>query len=80
VWFINDKGRAVPGARKLVREQGLLSVITSKFLGTRRAVVPIAAGAEGLSLVPFAVASAVSALLWSAALLLPGLVVCALAA
>jgi membrane protein DedA with SNARE-associated domain len=80
VWFINDKGRAVPGARKLVREQGLLSVITSKFLGTRRAVVPIAAGAEGLSLVPFAVASAVSALLWSAALLLPGLVVRALAA
>ncbi|MFA6140405.1 MAG: DedA family protein [Hyphomicrobium sp.] len=80
VWFINDKGRAVPGARKLVREQGLLSVITSKFLGTRRAVVPIAAGAEGLPLVPFAAASAVSALLWSAALLLPGLVVRALAA
>lgn len=75
VWFINDKGRAVPGARKLVRENGARSVITSKFLGMRRAVVPIAAGAEEFPIGPFAAASAVSALLWSAALLLPGLAV-----
>lgn len=80
VWFINDKGRAVPAARKLVREGGAVSVITSKFLGMRRAVVPIAAGAEGMPLVSFAVAGAVSALLWSTALLLPGLLVRALAA
>lgn len=73
VWFLNDKGRGVPPARKIVRESGALSVVTSKFLGMRRALVPVAAGAEGLPLVSFAIASAVSALLWSGVLLLPGL-------
>jgi membrane protein DedA with SNARE-associated domain len=79
VWFVNDKGRAIPGARKLVREAGASSVITSKFLGMRRALVPIAAGAEGLPFGSFAAASLVSALLWSGVLLIPGLVVRAFA-
>jgi membrane protein DedA with SNARE-associated domain len=77
VWFIGDKGRAIPAARQLVRDGGAVSVITSKFLGMRRAVLPIAAGAEGMSMAPFAVASAISAALWSAAFLVPGLLVCA---
>ncbi len=77
VWFIGDKGRAIPAARQLVRDGGAISVITSKFLGLRRAVLPIAAGAEGMSMAPFAVASAISAALWSAAFLVPGLLVCA---
>jgi membrane protein DedA with SNARE-associated domain len=77
VWFIGDKGRAIPAARQLVRDGGAVSVITSKFLGLRRAVLPIAAGAEGMSMAPFAVASAISAALWSAAFLVPGLLVCA---
>ena len=51
---------------------GASSVITSKFLGMHRALVPLAAGAEGMPLAPFVAASAVSALLWSAVLLLPG--------
>jgi len=75
VWFIGDKGRAIPAARQLVRDGGAVSVITSKFLGMRRAVLPIAAGAEGIAKAPFAVASAVSAVLWSAAFLVPGLLV-----
>lgn len=79
VWFINDHGRGVPPARALVRENGVLGVITSKLLGMRRALYPIAAGAEGLPLAPFAAASAVSALLWSGVLLLPGLAVRAIA-
>lgn len=77
VWFIGDKGRAIPAARQLVRDGGALSVITSKFLGMRRAVLPIAAGAEGMSMAPFSVASAISAALWAAAFLVPGLLVCA---
>ena len=79
VWFVNDRGRAIPGVRKLVREAGPSSVITSKFLGMRRALVPIAAGAEGMPLAQFAAASAVSALLWSGVLLVPGLLVRAFA-
>ncbi|MFA5900995.1 MAG: VTT domain-containing protein [Hyphomicrobium sp.] len=80
VWFVNDQGRGVAPARKLVREQGVMSVITSKLHGMRRALVPIAAGAEGAPLPPYAVASLVSAVLWSGVLLLPGLVVRAFAA
>ena len=74
-----DRTRAalLEAARQLVRDGGAVSVITSKFLGLRRAVLPIAAGAEGMSMAPFAVASAISAALWSAAFLVPGLLVCA---
>lgn len=75
VWYINDKGRAVAPARQLLREGGPLSIITSKLLGMRRAVMPIAAGAEGLAQSQFIPASVVSALLWSGVLLLPGLIV-----
>lgn len=75
VWYVNDKGRAIPAARQLVRNGGALSVVTSKFLGMRRALVPIAAGAERMPVAPFAVASAISAALWSAAFLVPGLIV-----
>jgi len=79
VWFVNDNGRGVPAARELVQESGLLGVITSKFLGMRRALYPIAAGAEALPLPPFATASALGALLWSGVFLLPGLLVRAFA-
>ena len=79
-WFIGDKGRAIPAARQLVRDGGALSVITSKFLGLRRAVLPIAAGAEGVAMAPFVLASAISAALWSAAFLAPGLILRALMA
>jgi membrane protein DedA with SNARE-associated domain len=78
-WFVNDKGRAIPGVRKLVSAAGASSLITSKFLGMRRALVPIAAGAEGMPLAQFAAASAVSALLWSGVFLVPGLLVRAFA-
>jgi membrane protein DedA with SNARE-associated domain len=78
VWFVNGKGRSLSAARQLVRAQGAMSVITSKFLGMRRALVPIAAGAEALPLAQFAAAGALSSLLWSATLLLPGLLVRAL--
>jgi membrane protein DedA with SNARE-associated domain len=75
VWFVNDKGRAIVAARSELREGGALSVITSKFLGLRRAVLPIAAGSEGFSLGMFVPASVVSALLWSGVLLLPGIAI-----
>ncbi len=79
-WFVSDSGRGVAPVRALVRKDGVLGVVTSKFLGLRRALYPIAAGAEGLPPAPFAAASVVSALLWSGVLLLPGLAVRALTA
>jgi membrane protein DedA with SNARE-associated domain len=79
-WYVADHGRDVPAARTQVREGGILGVITSKAMGTQRAFFPVAAGAEGVPMPAFAAASAVSALLWSGVLLLPGLAVHALAA
>jgi membrane protein DedA with SNARE-associated domain len=77
-WFLNGNALVLDRMRKLVRESGAGSVIVSKLLGTRRALVPVAAGAEGMPLAKFAPASAVSALLWSAVVLAPGLIVSAL--
>jgi membrane protein DedA with SNARE-associated domain len=73
VWYLRDEGRGLPEVRTLVRETGPLSVITSKVFGSRRALVPIAAGVEAMPLAEFAAASAVAAVLCSAVLLAPGL-------
>ncbi len=77
-WFVNDHGRGVAPVRALARKEGALGVLTSKIYGMRRALYPIAAGAEGVPLAPFAAVSAASALLWSGVLLAPGLIVRAL--
>jgi len=74
-WYVNNGGRDMPGARDIVRKQGFISVITSKALGMRRALVPIAAGVEKMPVGAFAVASAVASLLWAGVLLAPGLIV-----
>ncbi|MBI1650095.1 VTT domain-containing protein [Hyphomicrobium sulfonivorans] len=73
-WYINDGGKGVAAARSFLRQNGVLGVITSKALGTRRATVPIAAGVENMPLASFIPLSVVSAALWSAALLVPGLI------
>jgi len=73
-WYVSDDGQGVAPARAMVRESGIASIVTSKALGMRRALVPIAAGAEGTPIVPYAIASALSALLWSGVLLIPGLI------
>jgi membrane protein DedA with SNARE-associated domain len=74
VWYVNNAGRDLAETRSDLHGTGPLRVITSKALWLQRALVPIAAGAEGMPLLPFAAASAVSALLWAAVLLIPGLV------
>jgi membrane protein DedA with SNARE-associated domain len=50
-------------------------VIVSKFRGFNRGLVPLMAGAKDMSFLPFIAASAASALLWSAVLLLPAIAV-----
>ena len=80
VWFVNDHGKGIPPARETLRSSGLLAVVSSKVAGMRRALIPIAAGAEGLPIATFAAASVVGAIIWSGVLLLPGLIVRALTA
>lgn len=73
-WYINDNGRGVAAARNFLRQNGVIGVVTSKALGTRRATVPIAAGVENMPLASFIPLSLIAAVLWSAALLVPGLI------
>jgi membrane protein DedA with SNARE-associated domain len=77
-WFLSNDAAKLDRARAQVHDAGAFALITSKLLGIRRALVPIAAGAMGTPLAQFAPASAASALLWSGVFLLPGLVVYAL--
>lgn len=62
---------AAAAAQHFVLQYGLASVIPSKFHTTLRAFAPITSGALGLAVVPFAVLSAISAVLWAALLLIP---------
>lgn len=62
-------------ARSLIERLGVLAVILSKFRGFNRGLVPLMAGAKDMPFLPFIAASAVSALLWSAVLLLPALAI-----
>lgn len=58
--------------RLLCRQWGALAVITSKFMGMIRPIVPLAAGAMAMPLPKFLLASAFSCLIWAGAFLSPG--------
>lgn len=62
---------AAEAAQHFVMQFGLASVIPSKFHTTLRAFAPITSGALGLAVVPFALLSALSAVLWASLLLVP---------
>ena len=58
--------------RNFMRRYGEFGVITSKFGGVIRPVVPLIAGAMGMSTIRFFIASPVSCLIWAGACLSPG--------
>jgi membrane protein DedA with SNARE-associated domain len=62
-------------ASSFIERLGVPAVIVSKFRGFNRGLVPLMAGAKDMSFLPFIAASAASALLWSAVLLLPAIAV-----
>ncbi len=68
-WYINEEPEALEGAGQLVERWGALSVIMSKGMGLRRAIVPLMAGARDMPLAGFLAASALSSLIWAAVLL-----------
>jgi membrane protein DedA with SNARE-associated domain len=72
-WTADASARA--HARSLIERQGVPAVILSKFRGFNRGLVPLMAGAKDMPFLPFIAASAVSAVLWSAVLLLPALAI-----
>ncbi len=51
---------------------GWIAIVVGRFSGPLRATVPLAAGIAGMPFVVFQLANVGSALLWAAALMLPG--------
>src|SRR5690606_11033613 len=65
-------------AQAFVQSHGAWSLILSKFQGFNRGLVPLEIGTLERPMLPFMGASAVSAVLWALALLLPAYVIGAL--
>jgi membrane protein DedA with SNARE-associated domain len=79
-WPFSATARQHGDARSCIDKRGSASLIVSKFQGFNRGLVPLELGNREHAVLPFLGASIVSSLIWSAALLLPALVVSALTA
>jgi membrane protein DedA with SNARE-associated domain len=66
-----EPGDLTPGVA-FVKKWGVPSIFIGRFFGPLRASVPLAAGIFEMSYWPFQIANFISALIWSAALLLVG--------
>jgi len=71
IWSLDWYPRLVTRTKAYVKALGLPSVLLSKFMGARRPLVPLGAGAIDLPLTGFVLVSAVASVLWAAAFLSP---------
>ncbi|AUL46817.1 cytochrome O ubiquinol oxidase [Bordetella trematum] len=70
--WVQARPHMVLRAAAYVERWGVLSIVLCRFFGPLRATVPMAAGVFGMRTAWFQLANWGSALLWAAALLLPG--------
>ena len=73
VWPFSWYPDGIPAARAYIARWGAPGIISSKFLGPSRAYVPVVAGANGMPVVTFILASLVSAVLIAAVCIAPRL-------
>lgn len=71
VWPLNWYPEGIPAARAFIERWGAAGIVFSKFMGLKRAYVPVVAGTTALPRVHFLPASLLSALLLTAVLLAP---------
>lgn len=69
IWSDGWSEETATRARNFVIRWGVASLLPSKFHTMLRAFAPLAGGAVGLSIVPFAIVSALSSLVWAGVLL-----------
>lgn len=69
---LRSQRRSVARARLYFQRYGLASIFLGRFLGPIQAIVPLAAGATGMSGPRFHVANVLSALIWTPVMLAPG--------
>jgi membrane protein DedA with SNARE-associated domain len=72
MWPLSRYPDILPRGEAFVKKWGVPSIFIGRFFGPLRASVPLAAGIFEMSYWPFQIANFVSALVWSAALLLFG--------
>ena len=72
IWPLSRYPEILPRGEAFVRNWGVPSIFIGRFFGPLRASVPLAAGIFEMPYWSFQVANFVSALVWSAALLLFG--------
>ena len=72
MWPLSNYPEILPRGEAFVRDWGVPSIFVGRFFGPLRASVPLAAGIFEMDYWPFQIANFVSALLWSAVLLLFG--------
>ena len=74
-WLHSWYSDSIPGARAFLNRWGASGVIFSKFMGLRRAHVPIVAGMDGMPEIKFLPASLLSAILLTCVLVAPHLLI-----
>ena len=79
IWPLSRYPEILPRGEAFVRDWGVPSIFIGRFFGPLRASVPLAAGIFEMSYWRFQIANFVSALVWSAALLLFGDVIAQIA-
>ena len=72
MWPLSRYPEILPRGEAFVKKWGVPSIFIGRFFGPLRASVPLAAGIFEMSYWPFQIANFVSALVWSAVLLLVG--------
>ena len=72
MWPLSRYPEILPRGEAFVKKWGVPSIFIGRFFGPLRASVPLAAGIFEMPYWPFQIANFVSALVWSAALLLFG--------
>lgn len=71
VWPLRNHPELLFRARQLFERWGTLAVVASKLTGPLRPIVPMLAGASHMPLPAFALASALSSIIWSVLVLAP---------
>jgi membrane protein DedA with SNARE-associated domain len=72
VWPLSRHPDLLRRGHAFVAKYGIAAIFIGRFFGPLRAVVPLVAGILRMSWWPFQIANLTSALVWAAALLLPG--------
>lgn len=80
MWPFSATPKQHADAMALVERQGFVSLLLSKFQGFNRGLVPLEMGVLRRPVAPFVAVSAVTALIWSAALIAPAVLIAKLIA